>query len=180
MLCPNIGSSCSFGENCVDAHSEGELAEWKERFEIRKNEENLSRNKKGDNTYTENLLEILHQSSDPSKILQENIPDIEVTCSNETTLSVSSKACKREWIFVLKTKKLLKAVSFLQDEHRLHFTIKRVYPKHPNRHIIDHCKNKLSCQEWLANYGASKEPNSQILSHRVKINFSTDIYGMDE
>lgn len=161
----------------MDAHSEGELAEWKERFEIRKNEEDLVRSKKGEKTYTENLLEILHQSSDASKILQENIAEVEVTCSNETTLSVSSKACKREWIFVLKTTKLLKAVSFLQDEHRIHFTIKRVYPKHPNRHIIDHSKNKLSCQEWLANYPASKECNNQILSHRVKINFSTDIYG---
>lgn len=179
-MCPNIVDGvCSFGENCVDAHSEGELNEWKERFEIRKNEENSSRNKTGVKTYTETLLETLHQSSDPGKILQENLPEVEVTCSNETTLSVSSKACKREWIFVLKSNKLLKAVSFLQDEHRLHFSIKHVYPTHPNKQIAESCtKNSSSLQEWVANYDDKfYDENSKPMSHRVKVHFSTDIYG---
>lgn len=181
VLCPNIVDGvCSFGENCVDAHSDGELNEWKERFEIRKNEENSS-NRNGDKTYTEMLLEKLHQSNDPGRMLLEKLPEVEVTCSNETTLSVSSKACKREWIFVLKTSKLLKGVFFLQDEHRLHFSIKHVYPQHPNKQITESCtKKSSSVQEWVANYddkGLDDMGSGKTMSHRVKVHFSTDIYG---
>lgn len=106
---------------------------------------------------------------------------VEVTCSNELNLTVSSKTCKREWIFVLKTKNLLKAVALLQDEHRTHFSIKHVYPMSPGKQSSNQAessKPQINNQEWQASVESQPfEPNEALVSHRVKISFSTDIYG---
>lgn len=136
-------------------------------------------------SYTEELLERLHQSTNPEKIMKEKIEGVEVTCSNELNLTVSSKTCKREWIFVLKTSKLLKAVALLQDEHRTHFGIKHVFPMHPGKQSSNQSennKNMTTDQEWTfsLNVDVTKDidtDNETVVSHRVKIGFSTDIYG---
>lgn len=117
--------------------------------------------------------------------MKEKIEGIEVTCSNELNLTVSSKTCKREWIFVLKTSKLLKAVALLQDEHRTHFAIKHVFPMHPSKpsNQTENNKNMTTDQEWtysLVGVDVTKDldtDNETVVSHRVKIGFSTDIYG---
>lgn len=182
--CQNFveNSICNFGSNCVEAHGEEELQEWKERFEIRKNKLEKSLNTQYGKNYTEDLLERLHQSTNPEKIMKERLEGVEVTCSNDLNLTVSSKTCKREWIFVLKTTKVLKAVALLQDEHRTHFSIKHVYPMLPGKQSTNQFDGKglVSDQEWLAdgNKAESESTSSETLvSHRVKICFSTDIYG---
>lgn len=116
--------------------------------------------------------------------MKERLDAVEVTCSNELNLTVSSKTCKREWIFVLKTVKILKAVALLQDEHRTHFSIKHVYPMLPGKPSANQPETGkgMTCdQEWLAGEDALKAPedpdNGECASHRVKICFSTDIYG---
>lgn len=117
--------------------------------------------------------------------MKERLDGVEVTCSNELNLTVSSKTCKREWIFVLKTTKVLKAVALLQDEHRSHFSLKHVYPMLPGKQSsnqIDGGKALATDQEWLANIDITKaafdaESSDLLVSHRVKICFSTDIYG---
>jgi hypothetical protein len=187
VLCPNIQENeiCNFGLNYVNTHSADELQEWQERFEQRKTQHENSLNFK---SYTEELLERLHQSTNPEKIMKEKLDGVEVTCSNDLNLTVSSKTCKREWIFVLKTTKLLKAVALLQDEHRTHFGIKHVFPMHPGKQAatnqVDSSKNlTTNDQEWTfkANVDSSREnldtENETVVSHRVKIGFSTDIYG---
>lgn len=183
VLCQNFmeNGSCSFGTNCVESHGEDELKEWKERFEIKKTKLEKSLNTQYGKSYTEDLLERLHQSTNPEKIMKEKLESVEVTCSNELNLTVSSKTCKREWIFVLKTTKLLKAVALLQDEHRTHFSIKHVYPMLPGKQSsnqLDTSKAMATDQEWLANTSTlSSDSNDTVVSHRVKICFSTDIYG---
>lgn len=120
--------------------------------------------------------------------MKERLEVVEVTCSNELNLTVSSKTCKREWIFVLKTSKMLNAVALLQDEYRSHFTIKHVYPMIPGKQTLtqfDACKATNNNQEWLANTDSNKalleaETNHSqdtLVSHRVKIGFTTEIYG---
>lgn len=188
-MCQNFveNSICNFGSNCVEAHGEDELQEWQERFEIRKNKLEKSLKTQYGKSYTEDLLERLHQSTNPEKIMRERLEGVEVTCSNELNLTVSSKTCKREWIFVLKTTKVLKAVALLQDEHRTHFSIKHVYPMLPGKQSsnqFEGCKALNTDQEWLANVDGCKavaqdteSTNETLVSHRVKICFSTDIYG---
>lgn len=179
VLCQNFIDSglCTFGTNCVEAHDVEELREWKERFEIRKNKLEKSLKTQYGKSYTEDLLERLHQSTNPEKIMKERLEGVEVTCSNELNLTVSSKTCKREWIFVLKTTKVLKAVALLQDEHRTHFALKHVYPMLPGKQSSNQ-STLTNDQEWLAPLDkAADDDNETLVSHRVKICFSTDIYG---
>lgn len=164
-----------------------ELEEWRERFEIRKNKVEKSLKTQFGKSYTEDLLDRLQQSINPEKIMKERLEGIEVTCSNELNLTVSSKTCKREWIFVLKTSKMLNAVALLQDEYRSHFAIKHVYPMLPAKQSsstqFDGYKASNNNQEWLASVDSIKNAqeaesnNETVVSHRVKICFSTDIYG---
>lgn len=191
VICQNFHENgiCNFGLNCVNAHSADELQEWKERFEFRKTQHENSIKQQVGKGYTEELLERLHQSTNPEKIMKEKLESVDVTCSNELNLTVSSKTCKREWIFVLKTTKMLKAVALLQDEHRLHFGIKHVYPMHPGKQSsnqTDSNKNLTTDQEWTFSVSSSGSgdalkdldtENETVVSHRVKIGFSTDIYG---
>jgi hypothetical protein len=179
VLCQNFLDTgvCAFGSNCVEAHDEEELREWKERFEIRKSKLENSLKTQYGKSYTEDLLERLHQSTNPEKIMKERLEGVDVTCSNELNLTVSSKTCKREWIFVLKTTKVLKAVALLQDEHRTHFSIKHVYPMVPGKQSSNQ-STLTNDQEWLATLDKPvDDENETLVSHRVKICFSTDIYG---
>lgn len=121
--------------------------------------------------------------------MKEKIDGVEETVSSELVTTVSSKVSKREWTFVLKTKYMLKAVALLQDAHRNHFLLKQVFPaelrlakrgqSYGNK-VVE--AELISDQEWIApNYD---ERNLEIaidrsvtLEHRVKVVFSTDIYG---
>lgn len=125
----------------------------------------------------------------PDKIMKEKIEGIEETCSNELVTTVSSKVSKREWTFVLKTKRMLKAVALLQDAHRNHFMLKQVFPAEPRPQKRGQATgNKVveaeltSDQEWVvqnpdSRYTESPNDRSPLLEHRVKVVFSTDIYG---
>jgi len=182
-LCQNFieNGLCNFSNQCVEAHGEDELGEWKERFEIRKIKLEKSLKQQYGKSYTEELLERIHQAPNPEKLMCEKIEGIEVTCSNDMKLTVSSKTCKREWIFVLRTNKVLKAVALLQDEHRTHFAIKQVFPgKTSVTTQFDKSVHLTTDQEWLANVDSGKatqENEAETIVHRVKIGFSTDIYG---
>lgn len=192
MLCETFSETggCSYGNQCVEAHGEEELVEWKERFEYRKVKLQKARDKElYGKSYTEQLLEKWTQASSPEKILKEKLEYVEETCSNELVTTVSSKVSKRDWTFVLKTKRLLKAVALLQDAHRTHFTIKQVFPAEPKVNASGQFEgNKVveaeltSDQEWVASNSDSSKytdtaENVPVLEHRVKIVFSTDIYG---
>lgn len=121
--------------------------------------------------------------------MKEKIDGVEETCSNELVTTVSSKVSKREWTFVLKTKRMLKAVALLQDAHRNHFMLKQVYPAEPRpskrgqtygNKVVE--AELLSDQEWIVpnpdeRYSEIPNERSPILEHRVKVVFSTDIYG---
>lgn len=121
--------------------------------------------------------------------MKEKIDSVEETCSNELVTTVSSKVSKREWTFVLKTKRMLKAVALLEDAHRNHFTIKQVFPAEPrpskrgqsfSNKVVE--AELLSDQEWIVpnvdeRYAEAPSERSSLLEHRVKIVFSTDIYG---
>lgn len=140
-------------------------------------------------SYTEQLLEKWILAPSPDKIMKERIESIEETCSNELVTTVSSKVSKRDWTFVLKTKRMLRAVALLQDAHRNHYMLKQVFPAEPRPAKRGQAAtgNKVveaeltSDQEWVATadarYTDAPNDNSPILEHRVKVVFSTDIYG---
>lgn len=142
-------------------------------------------------SFTEEILERWLQAPNPAKILREKVDGVEATCSSDLTTTVSSKVSKREWTFVLRTKRMLRAVALLQDANRNHFSLKQVYPAEPrpkksgqggsggNKVVEAELK---SDQEWVvqhpdARYTEILSESSPTLEHRVKVVFSTDIYG---
>lgn len=192
-ICENFcdNTVCHYGNQCVEAHGMDELNEWKDRFEYRKRKIQRARDKElYGKSYTEQLLEKWVQAPSPDKIMKENLDDVEETCTNDLVTTISSKVSKRDWTFVLKTKRLLKAVALLEDAHRNHFVIKQVLPAEPRvpNKKGGHTNNKVieaeltSDQEWTIqnldfSYIEKSTENTVLLEHRVKVVFTTDIYG---
>lgn len=183
-----------------------ELNEWKERFEYRKKKLQRARDKElYGKSYTEQLLERWVQAPSPDKVMRERVEGVEDSCSHDLVTTISSKVSKREWSFVLKTKRPLKAVALLQDAHRNHFVLKQICPGEPRGGASGGTGKKMggsgggtgsgskaaevelsSEQEWIAPSSASTtaaaaaaaaESSNVMLEHRIKVGFSTEIYG---
>lgn len=196
--------NCHYGNQCVEAHGVDELNEWKERFEYRKKKLQRARDKElYGKSYTEQLLERWVQAPSPEKVMREKVEGVEDSCSHDLVTTISSKVSKREWSFVLKTKRYLKAVALLQDAHRNHFVLKQVCPGEPRgtpgsgpsggggggkKSMSGGGKgggpsseaDLNSEQEWMApaTPGLDKgEAAPAVLEHRIKVGFSTEIYG---
>uniref|UniRef100_A0A182TCJ0 C3H1-type domain-containing protein n=1 Tax=Anopheles maculatus TaxID=74869 RepID=A0A182TCJ0_9DIPT len=192
--------NCHYGNQCVEAHGVDELNEWKERFEYRKKKLQRARDKElYGKSYTEQLLERWVQAPSPEKVMRERVEGVEDSCSHDLVTTISSKVSKREWSFVLKSKRYLKAVALLQDAHRNHFVLKQVCPGEPRtagsgnnsgsgakKSLINVGKSGPSTevelnseQEWIAPVASAEkgETAATLLEHRVKVGFSTEIYG---
>lgn len=205
-LCESWSESqlCHYGNQCVEAHGQDELNEWKERFEYRRMRLQKACEKElYGKSYTEQVLERWIQSTVPEKIMCEKVDSIEVQCEQDLVTSISSKTSKREWIFILRTNnKPLKAVALLQDAHRSHFAIKSIKSGDTSIDLVEKTN-----QEWLSNkHSASASATSSISSlinctvekdepkkalencdsssslqslieHQVCVEFHTEIYG---
>ena len=68
-ICATVqaGCICSFGSQCVDAHSAEELKEWKERFEYRQKKIQRAAKLYG-KSFTDQLLDKLASSNNPEKV----------------------------------------------------------------------------------------------------------------
>ena len=61
---------CSFGENCSQAHSEAELSEWRERFEVHKKELMRQREEEQEGgAYVERLMEKLMKAQNQQDVV---------------------------------------------------------------------------------------------------------------
>lgn len=188
VLCESFADNgiCNYSSQCIEAHGLEELEEWNERFECRKIKMEKDRDKElVGKTYTEQLLEKWTLASSPDKIMKERLEGVEETCSNELVTTVSSKVSKRDWTFVLKTKRLLKAVALIQDGHRSHFTIKGVFPAGPKLNASGQIEgNKVveakltSDQEWVAAPETFKYSETDTVTENfIYVGFTTEIYG---
>ncbi|XP_075164275.1 helicase with zinc finger isoform X2 [Haematobia irritans] len=147
-LCESWAESqlCHYGNQCVEAHGQDELNEWKERFEYRRMRLQKACEKElYGKSYTEQILEKWIQSTAPEKVMCEKVEGVEASCEQDLVTSISSKTSKREWVFVLKSGgKPLKAVALLQDAHRNHFAIKSIKSL-DSTYDLDEKNN----QEWM-------------------------------
>lgn len=195
-LCESFSdnSVCHYGNQCVEAHGSEELNEWKERLEYRKMRLQRACEKElYGKSYTEQILEKWVTAPSPDKIMKEKIDGVDDSCIPiELVTTVSSKVSKRDWTFVFKTRYHLKAVALLQDAHRNHFLLKQVIPaeQRSSRRGQASSNSKAteaeltSDQEWVvpsanadSRHTESVNESSPILEHRVKVVFTTDIYG---
>lgn len=163
-------SICHFGTQCIEAHGEEELNEWKQRFEYRKMR--LERAKEVElygKSYTETLLEKFINSSTPDKVMNESVAGVELDCP-VLNIVISSKVSKENIKFTLKTTKELRAVALLQDAYRNHFSIQRICTGCDGQEEI-----KLTNeQEWV---NSETESTDTVKTHVITASFSTTIYG---
>nr|XP_014088469.1 probable helicase with zinc finger domain [Bactrocera oleae]XP_014088470.1 probable helicase with zinc finger domain [Bactrocera oleae]XP_014088471.1 probable helicase with zinc finger domain [Bactrocera oleae]XP_014088473.1 probable helicase with zinc finger domain [Bactrocera oleae]XP_014088474.1 probable helicase with zinc finger domain [Bactrocera oleae]XP_014088476.1 probable helicase with zinc finger domain [Bactrocera oleae]XP_036214251.1 probable helicase with zinc finger domain [B len=193
--------SCHYGNQCVEAHGQDELNEWKERFEYRRMRlQKASEKELYGKSYTEQILDRWIQATAPERIMCEKVDGVEVRCEQELVTSISSKSSKREWIFVLKSTRVLRAVALLQDAHRNHYAITGIkvdgtapiYDLKSNQEWVSNTykvssiekdATKTSTSEFndttlsSALTNLSTDAPAPILEHKVTLEFHTDIYG---
>ncbi|CAH1119647.1 unnamed protein product [Phaedon cochleariae] len=158
---------CRFGVQCVQAHGEDELMEWKERFHYR--EMRLQRAKEKElfgKSYTEEILEKWLQSPNPNTLMREKVEEIEDHCSCPMSATVSSKNSLHEWTFYLKSRRPIKAVALLQDTYRNHFSLGKIS-------ICNRPVDFPNKQEWIAPFHQESTP----LEYRISVVFTTNIFG---
>ncbi|XP_034122667.1 probable helicase with zinc finger domain isoform X3 [Drosophila guanche] len=191
-LCETFSDAhtCHYGAQCVEAHGQDELNEWKERFEYRRMRVQKACEKElYGKSYTEQVLERWIQATAPERVMCERVPEIDAKCEQQLVTSISSKTSKREWLFQLETKQPLKAVALLQDAHRNHFALKSIKLGTAEASASAQVELK-SDQEWVAAAAATatatetqpaegeeESPQPATLNHEVTVEFRTEIYG---
>lgn len=185
---------CHYGHQCVEAHGPDELAEWKERFEYRRMRlQRACETELYGKSYTEQLLEKWVNAPSPERVMRDRLDGIEDTVSGDLVTTVSSKSSKRDWTFVLRTRRALRAVALLQDAHRSHFVLQQIVPDQQRQDdggatSSSEAVELASDQEWVRATATTTTtadddgttvdvPPPPLLEHRVQVLFSTDIYG---
>ncbi|XP_075224399.1 helicase with zinc finger isoform X2 [Lycorma delicatula] len=172
------GGSCRYGAQCVEAHGPQELMEWRERFQYRRMKLQRACEKElYGKSYTEQLLERWVQSASPDRVMRERIDGVEETCSDDLVTTVSSKVSQKEWNFTLQSSMPLRAVALLQDAHRNHFVLRQIVSLVVDTGItIVNCE-PINDQEWTEGTGMIIDEHVERFEHRIRVEFSTDIYG---
>ncbi|XP_041473482.1 probable helicase with zinc finger domain isoform X3 [Lytechinus variegatus] len=177
---------CRFGQQCPYAHSEDELAEWKERYRYRQMKYQRARDKQIHGmSFAEQLFEKWMNSPAPLNVLSESIDDVKVSINSESNVTVSSKNTAHSWIFTLhcKPSKQLQRVALFFDVHRPHFSIASILMGDSKRQSSQDIPE--NCQEWSSKMSSHNNNNinpynsakSKERIYRVKIQFTSQIFG---
>ncbi|XP_046398120.1 probable helicase with zinc finger domain isoform X2 [Ischnura elegans] len=134
-LCAAFAASghCRLGERCSEAHGEGELAEWLQRAQFRRQRLREAREAGllPGQPFAEALLERwVHDRS----VMSEWVEGLTLECTPDLNLTVARKPGRAQWMFRLTispgaggaTPARLETVALLQDACRPHFCIVRV------------------------------------------------------
>ncbi|KAK7502369.1 hypothetical protein BaRGS_00006322, partial [Batillaria attramentaria] len=167
-------SRCPFGDKCTQAHSEGELEEWKERFTFRKQQLQEARDHQlHGNTFTEQLLERLTNPDGPKATLVQNLDLVKIHVNSDLKVSMTTKKCTNAWTFTVTSKICLHSVALLDDAYRSYFHISSISVGPKKTQKYQNLENH--CQEWINQDTANKSQGEYV--YRVKIVFKTDVYG---
>ncbi|KAK6630750.1 hypothetical protein RUM44_002919 [Polyplax serrata] len=170
---------CRYGAQCVDAHGPEELSEWSERFEYRRMKlQRASEKQLYGKSYTEQLLERWINAPNPEKVMKDKIEGVEESINGTLSTTVSSKNSQRDWTFLLKTNKKIKAVALLQDAHRNHFSLKQISTGDDSKSTSSMGWKPVNEQEWTNGRDSTWEnEGTEMLEYKIKVGFKTEIYG---
>lgn len=177
MLCQTYKDThtCRLWSECVFAHSESEIGEWRERFEYRAMKLERAREKQLHGaTYADHLLEKLSQTQQQQNIITEKSEGLVTHMSSEANMRVSEKPSETEWEITLKLPKPLRVVALLHDTHRTRFTIRTIS-------IIDRSQQfnvsytPSNDQEWTNPMKEYMEKSA--FEAKITISFHSAIYG---
>ncbi|CAL8138318.1 unnamed protein product [Orchesella dallaii] len=178
---------CSLGEKCPDAHGEGELEEWKKRYEI----ENVTRrinslNVDDNSTYVKDVLAKLQEAVNKTDILcDDSTEDIKVSCAPPLHTTVQQRKFKKfTWKFTVETMKPLDHICLLYDHHRQYFHITSCSLVGPKGNIVlkQAGKGEALSQQVITPHvsdAAISITGSKANSYKYKVNvaFIPEVYG---
>ncbi|XP_078610135.1 putative helicase with zinc finger domain isoform X3 [Branchiostoma floridae x Branchiostoma japonicum] len=170
--------NCQFGTQCTAAHSEDELAEWRERYQYRQIRIQQARDRQlNGESYSEKLLERWMSSSTPHSVMNEHVEGVMVTTDNKLNVSVSSKQASHAWTFTLNCKPgvYLSRVALLYDAHRSHFHLASV-TSNGDQQETSHNLPPM-CQEWSASGTDPPGSPTSPVTYTIRLVFNTGIYG---
>ncbi|XP_026274048.1 probable helicase with zinc finger domain [Frankliniella occidentalis] len=181
-LCENWDKTCRYGAQCVEAHSTEELQEWRKRYEYRHDKiQKAEQQNFLKKSYTECLLDKWSHSSNPDCILKEKVDYAEDSIAENQLTTTVSKDSRTDWIFLVKTSKILRAVALLQYADRNKFSIKCVKSVVTGHHKEWKPENT---DEWLlsetdsCNLESLQKTKSHLeFKHSICVEFFSDIYG---
>ncbi|XP_059471957.1 probable helicase with zinc finger domain isoform X2 [Neocloeon triangulifer] len=167
------GGTCRYGVQCVEAHGQDELDEWRCRFEERKARLATS-------TYTEGLLEKWNSSDEKSEVISEQLPAgvASLTCEDLANVVAANKHSKTQWTISAQSlgKTRLKVVALLQDNCREQFRLTEIQIRSGNG--TAHTWRPNTNQDWKVPDSAYKGLKADAKVHyKIKVQFSTEIYG---
>ena len=121
------GGPCSFGPQCVEAHSLEELKEWKDRFEYRQKKIQRAAKLYG-KSFVDTLLDKLASSNHPEKMLLTKMDKIECKVSGDKEIKLNNKGSEHCWKFTIstKSKSVLRNVGLMNDESRQYFSLSSI------------------------------------------------------
>ncbi|XP_051567604.1 helicase with zinc finger domain 2 [Myxocyprinus asiaticus] len=116
---------CEYGDSCMEAHSQEELQEWRQRIKnARKKSKNAA--EQGLLSYQDTLLEEYRHSKSKEIIMNDTLPDVSVTCEPDLdTVYVRQKGIPCMWIFTIISKVPLEIVALLRHEVGATFTLSK-------------------------------------------------------
>lgn len=174
-VCQNhqLYGQCRLGSQCCEAHSEDELAEWRERLQYRRERLRKAQQKhlEGYQEYAKDLLDRYSEAKDPmamQRVMTETMKGLRLTCKQQLKCTVTCKETALVWEFELCTITPLQRLVLLHDTYRSHFELRRV-EKSPFKFVL-----APGCQEWV---NCLRPPTDKdVLVYHIQVGFQSSMY----
>ncbi|CAH1244473.1 HELZ [Branchiostoma lanceolatum] len=170
-MCPNRFRRCIHGVRCTYAHTEEELKEWQQRYEIRKQKLKAAQTSgRYGHTFAETLAEDYTKAKDKTKVLSATVQHASISVEPEhTSVMFPERAREYRWTLKLQAQLQVKRVAFTEGSCS-QFKIKAV--NSTSGQPLDGLLSEDG-QEWIS-HGAQQLINTDFT---VQITFSSNQYG---
>ncbi|XP_066267534.1 3'-5' exoribonuclease HELZ2-like [Branchiostoma lanceolatum] len=170
-MCPNRFRRCIHGVRCTYAHTEEELKEWQQRYEIRKQKLKAAQTSgRYGHTFAETLAEDYTKAKDKTKVLSATVQHASITVEPEhTSVMFPERAREYKWTLKIQSQLQVKRVAFMEGSC-IQFKIKAV--NSTSGQPLDGLLSEDG-QECIS-HGAQQSIHTDFI---VQIIFSSDQYG---
>uniref|UniRef100_A0A4W5KNA1 Helicase with zinc finger 2 n=1 Tax=Hucho hucho TaxID=62062 RepID=A0A4W5KNA1_9TELE len=121
-LCERRASTCELGSNCVDAHSAGELQEWRTRDKTDRKTV-IAAEEQGLLSYQDNLLREYRDGINKAVIMSEAVYGVNISCDKDLMISGQRENVPLTWKFRIQSERRLAHVSILKQEPGASFSL---------------------------------------------------------
>ncbi|KAJ8260068.1 hypothetical protein GJAV_G00176710 [Gymnothorax javanicus] len=122
--------ACVYGENCIYAHSEEELHEWRIRDRTARRKAKVAE-EEGLLSYQDRLLREYRNSLNEVVIMSETVPGVKVSCNEDLTLLSLQDLSVLKWTFKIQSERPLVEVALLKQDPGAIFSLGDIIPEDP-------------------------------------------------